>query len=300
LSYGGFTACYRGVGRHRIIQLAAVGSEEARVQNDQSTAGHPTVEAEQERYRTLFELAPAAYLLTDRAGVIEEANRRAVSLLGLARPFLVGMPLAVFVAAEDREGLRDRLSRVDDLDGEAWQLRLQPWRRDPVPVAVSLGAARDQAGAVTGLRWQLLELPPAGPAGASPGRPADADAGDRDWLVEPTGPTHPAVGRAIGLLNSQLSKHWTLRELADQLHLSPGYLLRLFKSSTGMPPMTYLARRRVETAAALLSHTDKPVTEIGRTVGWPDQNYFARRFKAHFGVSPSAYRRTRSARAASS
>jgi AraC family transcriptional regulator, L-rhamnose operon transcriptional activator RhaR len=93
------------------------------------------------------------------------------------------------------------------------------------------------------------------------------------------------------LLESRLTHQWTLRELADQLHLSQSHLVRLFKSSTGMPPMAYLARRRVQTAAALLLHTDQPVTQVGRAVGWPDQNYFARRFKAHFGLSASTYRR---------
>ena len=34
-----------------------------------------------------------------------------------------------------------------------------------------------------------------------------------------------------------------------------------------------------------LLHSDEPVTGIGRAVGWPDQNYFARRFKAHYGLS---------------
>jgi AraC family L-rhamnose operon transcriptional activator RhaR len=122
------------------------------------------------------------------------------------------------------------------------------------------------------------------------GHLARAVAADRDRLVEPTGPTHPAVVQAMRLLDSQLADRWTLGELADRLHLSPSYLLRLFKSSTGMPPMAYLARRRVETAAALLLHTDQPVTQIGRAVGWPDQNYFARRFRAHFGLSASSYR----------
>jgi AraC family transcriptional regulator, L-rhamnose operon transcriptional activator RhaR len=65
------------------------------------------------------------------------------------------------------------------------------------------------------------------------GHLARAVAADRDRLVEPTGPTHPAVVQAMRLLDAQLSDRWTLGELADQLYLSPGYLLRLFKSSTG-------------------------------------------------------------------
>jgi AraC family L-rhamnose operon transcriptional activator RhaR len=112
----------------------------------------------------------------------------------------------------------------------------------------------------------------------------------RDDLGAPTGPTHPAVVRAMRLLEARLAHQWTLSELATALHLTPGYLVRLFKSATGLPPMAYLSRHRVETAAALLLHTDDPITQIGQAVGWSDQNYFARRFKAHYGLSASAYR----------
>jgi AraC family transcriptional regulator, L-rhamnose operon transcriptional activator RhaR len=109
---------------------------------------------------------------------------------------------------------------------------------------------------------------------------------------------HPAAGRAVALLESDIARPWTLSTLADELHLAPGYLIRLFKAATGLPPMAYLAQVRAEHAAVLLLHSDEPVTHIGRAVGWPDQNYFARRFKAHYGLSATTYRKRFAARAA--
>jgi hypothetical protein len=55
--------------------------------------------------------------------------------------------------------------------------------------------------------------------------------------------------------------------------------------------MAYLGQLRAEHAAVLLLPSDEPVTSIGRAVGWPDQSGFARRFKAHYGLSASAYRK---------
>ncbi|MGA2830599.1 MAG: helix-turn-helix domain-containing protein [Streptosporangiaceae bacterium] len=58
--------------------------------------------------------------------------------------------------------------------------------------------------------------------------------------------------------------------------------------------VAYLAQLRAAHAATLLLHSDQPVTCIGREVGWADQNYFARRFKAHYGLSATTYRAVRS------
>jgi AraC family L-rhamnose operon transcriptional activator RhaR len=104
------------------------------------------------------------------------------------------------------------------------------------------------------------------------------------------GQTHPAVVDAMRMMEARPAHQWTLTELAAALHLAPGYLVRLFKSATGLPPMAYLSRHRVEVAAARLLHTDDSISRIGESVGWPDQNYFARRFRAHYGLSASAYR----------
>ena len=102
---------------------------------------------------------------------------------------------------------------------------------------------------------------------------------------------HPAVVQAMRLLEADLARDWTLTGLAAELHVAPGYLVRLFNAATGLPPMAYLAQLRAEHAAVLLLHTDEPVTSIGRTVGWPDQSMFARRFKAHYGLSATSYRK---------
>lgn len=143
------------------LEELRVSEEEVRVQHEQLVEGRQSLEAERDRYRELFELAPVAYLVTDRAGVIREVNRRAASLLGVAQHFLVGRPLAMFMTGQDRWELRDRLNRLGSLDPGSWQVRLQHRRRDPVAVVVSTSVARSPADEVTGLRWALLELPPA-------------------------------------------------------------------------------------------------------------------------------------------
>ncbi|WP_206061466.1 AraC family transcriptional regulator [Nonomuraea basaltis] len=119
-------------------------------------------------------------------------------------------------------------------------------------------------------------------------RAADNARDPRELLS--TSHCHPTAMQAIQLLESRLAHPWTLAGLADALHLTPNYLIRIFKSATGLPPMAYLTRHRVEMAAILLINTRDSIAEVAATVGWPDQNYFARRFRAHFGLSPSAYR----------
>ena len=120
-----------------------------------------------------------------------------------------------------------------------------------------------------------------------------ATSGDRygdGWSVQGNVLRSPAVLDAMRMMEARPEYQWTLTELAAGLHLAPGYLVRLFKSATGLPPMAYLSRHRVELAAARLLHTDQPINKIGESVGWPDQNYFARRFKSHYGLSASTYR----------
>lgn len=101
---------------------------------------------------------------------------------------------------------------------------------------------------------------------------------------------HPALLSATRLLEERSIEHWSLSRLADEVHLSPAYLARLFKQQLGISPISYLTRVRAERAATLLIEGDASIAEVGRSVGWPDPSYASRRFSSVFGRSPRAYR----------
>jgi len=101
---------------------------------------------------------------------------------------------------------------------------------------------------------------------------------------------HPAVFTVVKLLADDLSQPWSLEELATRVKLNKSYLARRFRAAMGCTIGEYIARRRAESAGALLVSTDKPIAEIARAVGWDDPNYFARQFREHFGLCARAYR----------
>jgi PAS domain-containing protein len=53
---------------------------------------------ERQRYSEFFEYAPDAYVITDRYGVVQEANRAACDLLHVPAAALRGRPFVIYVA----------------------------------------------------------------------------------------------------------------------------------------------------------------------------------------------------------
>lgn len=62
--------------------------------------------------------------------------------------------------------------------------------------------------------------------------------------------------RAVDLLRGELARRWTLRDLAEGVHLSPSQLGRVFVEAFGKSPIAYLTMLRVERMAHLLRTTD--------------------------------------------
>ena len=74
---------------------------------------------------------------------------------------------------------------------------------------------------------------------------------------------------------------------------SPSYFRKLFKAASGLSPLAYFNRLRVEYAKTLLRQGSglRPIKEIAASAGFSDPYYFSRVFKQYTGLSPAAYLR---------
>lgn len=66
---------------------------------------------------------------------------------------------------------------------------------------------------------------------------------------------------------------------------------RRFAAATGLTPIAYVQRLRIEDAKRRLERTDDPVDEISWRAGYEDPAFFRRLFKRITGLTPGAYRK---------
>ena len=99
------------------------------------------------------------------------------------------------------------------------------------------------------------------------------------------------IQKVVDYIHANLDKRITADDLARAARLSRSRLCYLFKAETGVAPMQYLKRCRIEKARDLLESTPLSVKEIRSSVGLSDRSHFTRGFKETFGVTPFEYRR---------
>jgi two-component system, LuxR family, sensor kinase FixL len=111
-------------------------------------------------FQSLFELAPDAYLVTDRHGNIQEVNYTAAVLLRTSKEFLLKRPLPFLAVQEDRWEIYSRLGELNRKAeyGRQWDVRLNIPREEPIEVAVTVTPETDSGGEITGWRWLLRDI----------------------------------------------------------------------------------------------------------------------------------------------
>jgi AraC family transcriptional regulator len=97
------------------------------------------------------------------------------------------------------------------------------------------------------------------------------------------------VDRAKLVLTSDLSRRWTLAEIASEVGGSPVYLTQMFQQLEGMPLYRYQLQLRLARALTLLGEYDD-LTSLALELGFSSHSHFSYAFRQAFGCTPSAFR----------
>ncbi len=82
----------------------------------------------------------------------------------------------------------------------------------------------------------------------------------------------------------------TVKQCADEVHLSPNYLCNLLRKETGKSTQEHIHYYVLELAKNKLLSTKIPVNKIAYDLGFEYPQYFSKLFKKKTGVTPAEYR----------
>jgi len=96
---------------------------------------------------------------------------------------------------------------------------------------------------------------------------------------------------AFEYITSHYQEDINAEDLADISNLSVSHLRRLFRNASGLSPMQYLNKVRVEAAGRLMIHSDSTFLTISLETGFTSLSSFNRQFKALTGGTPNQWKK---------
>lgn len=104
--------------------------------------------------------------------------------------------------------------------------------------------------------------------------------------------TRDKLKRVISIIETQYFLQLSLPELADEIHVTPEHLTRLFRAAYDTTPIVYLNQIRIENAKKMLYlYKDKKIKEIAMECGFMSPGYFSKVFKRMTGYLPEEFRK---------
>lgn len=98
------------------------------------------------------------------------------------------------------------------------------------------------------------------------------------------------VDTVIDYMKENLDKKIRLDDLCRIADLSESRLAHVFKAQTGLPPIEYLIKLRMEKASHLLATTFESVKLVMAKVGYGNRHHFLQLFRERFDTTPTEYR----------
>ncbi len=99
------------------------------------------------------------------------------------------------------------------------------------------------------------------------------------------------VDRVKLVLASDLTRRWTLAEIAAEVRGSPVYLTQVFQQVEGLPLYRYQLRLRLARALDLLAQYDD-LTTLSLDLGFSSHSHFSAAFRHVYGRSPSEFKQS--------
>lgn len=84
---------------------------------------------------------------------------------------------------------------------------------------------------------------------------------------------------------------WRVKDMADRLHLSEGYLQAIYRKTFGVSCMEDVIASRIRAAESLLQYTNKTSLQIAEFCGYGNAEHFCRQFKKLVGKTPGEFRK---------
>ena len=100
----------------------------------------------------------------------------------------------------------------------------------------------------------------------------------------------PVIQKIMNEIKKDPAQNVNLKSLSNKYRINTSYLGQLFQKEVGCSFVNYVNHLRNEKAKDLILNTDKKINEIARIVGYAESNYFYRKFKQCYGVSPNTMR----------
>jgi AraC-like DNA-binding protein len=101
---------------------------------------------------------------------------------------------------------------------------------------------------------------------------------------------HPAVLKAIHLLETRFRESWSLNQIANHVEMSRAHFATLFQQNTGIPLHKFLIRARISHAEQLLRNSEQSCESIAKECGFTTIQHFSRAFKLQTGITPIRFR----------
>ena len=96
----------------------------------------------------------------------------------------------------------------------------------------------------------------------------------------------------VDYISWRIRENFKVSEIAEYFGYNEKYITTCFQKASGVSLKTYILNQKMDMAKALLSDTNKPISQIGYEIGFSDNHNFSSAFKKITGQSPSDYRNT--------